>query len=201
MVDATCLNDDCEKETWGLTKHPDDYASGVTCPECGTTRVEYDAPERREEPPRDDREQRGGRRDERREERRDEPRGRREEPPRETRPARREPAREARPARRDDNGLNTAEGLIATLDSEAPTEVRKKGVESLGGGVINLFKSALDYSSKKQQMAEQRATNADIQKTEDKPACECGYVFSAIGTDDERIQCPECGTEYEVFVE
>lgn len=185
MVDATCLNDDCEKETWGLTKHPDDYASGVTCPKCGTTRVEYDAPERREEPPRDERETRDERRDERRE----------------TRPARREPAREARPARRDDNGLNTAEGLIATLDSEAPTEVRKKGVESLGGGVINLFKSALDYSSKKQQMAEQRATNADIQKTEDKPACECGYVFSAIGTDDERIQCPECGTEYEVFVE
>lgn len=39
MVDAKCRNGDCGHE-WTLRKHPSEYKRGVTCPECGTTRVE-----------------------------------------------------------------------------------------------------------------------------------------------------------------
>lgn len=43
MTTAQCLNSDCDKEDWRLTKHPSEYARGVKCPDCGTTRVEHDA--------------------------------------------------------------------------------------------------------------------------------------------------------------
>lgn len=42
MAQAICLNDDCEKDEWTLRKHPSEYKRGVTCPECGTTRVEIE---------------------------------------------------------------------------------------------------------------------------------------------------------------
>lgn len=39
MVDAKCQNDGCERGVWSLRKHPSQYKRGVTCPDCGTTRV------------------------------------------------------------------------------------------------------------------------------------------------------------------
>jgi predicted RNA-binding Zn-ribbon protein involved in translation (DUF1610 family) len=190
MVDATCLNEDCEKDTWRLTKHPDDYANGVTCPKCGTTRVDYDAPARDGERKQPRGEQTS----------REERQPRQERQPRAPARADRQP-REAAPARREGGGLSTAEGLIATIDGDAPAEVKKQGIESVGKGIVSLFKSAIDYNTKKKEMAEERATQADIQQTQDKPACECGFVFTEIGANQDRIKCPECGTEYEVYVE
>lgn len=41
MAQAKCLNDDCgREEPWTLRKDPAEYASGVRCPDCSTTRVE-----------------------------------------------------------------------------------------------------------------------------------------------------------------
>lgn len=48
MARAKCQNLGCERynEWWQLRKHPDDYARGVTCPDCGTTNVEVEYDER-----------------------------------------------------------------------------------------------------------------------------------------------------------
>lgn len=48
MAQANCLNDGCDKGSWQLRKHPDDYARGITCPECGSTDVEVDVQEEAE---------------------------------------------------------------------------------------------------------------------------------------------------------
>lgn len=57
MARAKCQNTDCRRydEWWQLRKHPDDYARGVTCPDCGTTNVEveHDEQEPRAPTPRD----------------------------------------------------------------------------------------------------------------------------------------------------
>jgi len=45
MVTAKCLNENCDKDPWELSKHPADYARGVTCPSCGSTRTDHDAAE------------------------------------------------------------------------------------------------------------------------------------------------------------
>lgn len=42
MAEAICLNDACQKGSWTLRKPPSEYKRGVTCPECGTTRVEVE---------------------------------------------------------------------------------------------------------------------------------------------------------------
>lgn len=42
MADAICLNDGCERGSWTLQKAPSEYKRGVTCPECGTTRIEIE---------------------------------------------------------------------------------------------------------------------------------------------------------------
>lgn len=49
MTEATCRNEDCGHE-WTLTKPVSAYSRGVTCPSCGSSRVEYDQPEPRNEP-------------------------------------------------------------------------------------------------------------------------------------------------------
>lgn len=36
---AKCENADCSKEPWKLQKNPGQYKRGVTCPDCGTTKV------------------------------------------------------------------------------------------------------------------------------------------------------------------
>lgn len=44
MVEAQCKNEECE-HSWELTKPPETYSRGVTCPKCGSSRTEYDSPE------------------------------------------------------------------------------------------------------------------------------------------------------------
>lgn len=40
MPTAVCRNGDCEKDQWTLRKPLAEYKNGVSCPECGTTRVD-----------------------------------------------------------------------------------------------------------------------------------------------------------------
>jgi Zn finger protein HypA/HybF involved in hydrogenase expression len=39
MAQATCNNDDCDKDSWVLRKPLDEYKRGPTCPDCGTTDI------------------------------------------------------------------------------------------------------------------------------------------------------------------
>lgn len=175
MATAVCLNDDCGKDEWNLTKHPDEYARGVTCPECGTTRVETDAEPRDNTPERTEQSSTGAV----------------------------EPATEAQEVqRRRDPEISAGEGLLAMMDDDADANMKAKGIEAVGSSVIRFAKSALQYGEQKGKMKEERAKNAQFQKAEDKPRCEeCGHVFSEIPLQAERISCPGCGEEYVIHVE
>jgi Zn finger protein HypA/HybF involved in hydrogenase expression len=177
---AICENADCEKGEWELTKPPSSYAGGgVSCPTCGTTRttVDVDGQEAASE-------------------------GRQQtaDPAESRAPARAQEATEAPAAAGSGPSMSAGEGLIAALDNEAPAEVQKKGVESVGRGIIRFAKAAISYGEKKDEMRNARAQNADVQRVEDKPDCEvCGTTISEIPVADDRFQCENCGAEYEVM--
>jgi len=180
---AICENSDCDKGEWDLTKHPSQYAGGgVSCPECGSTRTEVFVDES-EEPA-----QSTGAAT-----------SRQEAPPQQQAPAPQAQGGATPAVQQGGSDLSAGEGLIAALDNEAPAEVQKQGVESVGRGIIRFAKAAISYGEKKDEMRSQRAQNADVQRVEDKPDCEvCGTTISEIPVADDRFQCENCGAEYEV---
>ena len=95
-------------------------------------------------------------------------------------------------------GETMASGLSGALDEDAPLQQRKEGVKQLGSLVSGVLNGVMDYQERKQQRKEERARNADLQETTDKPSCECGLTFTEIPINADRIACPECGREYEV---
>lgn len=44
MPTGQCLNDTCGHE-WTLRKHPSEYSSEISCPDCGSTRVDISVPD------------------------------------------------------------------------------------------------------------------------------------------------------------
>lgn len=95
-------------------------------------------------------------------------------------------------------GEAMASGLSGALDEDAPLEQRKDGVKQLGSLVSGVVNGVMSYREQKQQQKEERARNASLEETTDKPSCECGLTFTEIPLSAERIACPECGREYEV---
>lgn len=95
-------------------------------------------------------------------------------------------------------GETMASGLSGALDEDAPLDQRKEGVKQLGSLVSGVLNGVMDYQERKQQRKEERARNADLEETTDKPSCECGLTFTEIPLNADRIACPECGREYEV---
>ena len=91
-----------------------------------------------------------------------------------------------------------ASGLSGALDEDAPLEQRKDGVKQLGSLLSGVVNGVMDYKERKEARKEERARNADLEPTTDKPSCECGLTFTEIPERAERISCPECGREYEV---
>jgi len=182
-MDAYCNNPECEKDSWRLQKHPDDYARGVTCPECGTTRV--DVPDA--EPRGQEQRQQGG--------------GQRQAAPRDRRPARRE-ERERAPARSEGGGSSAASDLIAVMDDDVDPERRAQGAKSVLGFLGNFAAEAIRYNDQKQQARDQRAQGVDVAPTDQYPECvDCAYQFTGedIGLSDDEVKCPECGRVHDII--
>jgi len=177
MAQAACLNEDCQRGSWDLRKHPADYAGGVSCPDCGTTRVEIDGDNKQS---RDRREPRGG-----------EPRA----------PARREEPKRARaPARAERQG--GVEDFFAVMDSDVPTAQRAKSAKNTLGMLGDFAESVIHYQQQKQEAAERRAEQAELNEV-DLPTCpDCDYQFDAhdIGVSDTRVRCPECSALWDIDV-
>lgn len=193
MATATCLNDECDKEEWTLTKPPSEYARGVTCPTCGTTRVDHSGGG---EPEPD-----GENRQTNQQSQQSQQPQQQSAPPRgDVQP---QPAQQTQqaPATQEPQ-MGAGEGLIAAMDAEAPPEVKKKGVETIGRSIIRIGKAAVNYGQRKEEMRNQRARNSNVQRVEDKPSCEeCDFVFDEISLNDDRVKCPNCGIEYEIVPE
>lgn len=182
MVDATCKNENCEKGTWTLTKHPDDYARGVSCPNCGTTRIDLEDYEPRDQPSQPQQ---------------------REEPAQSQQqaqtPARREPAEQAQQVPAQQGGA--FDQVLALGDPEAQPEEKAGAIARIGAAAGQVLGKSVLYNAEKKRQRQERASQASIERVENKPECECGYVFSEVGANDDRVQCPQCGAEYEVYVE
>lgn len=173
MASATCLNETCDKGEWTLQKHPDDYARGVSCPECGTTRVDIDGAE----------DQNAARAPD-------------------TAGSQQRAAGGQAPARQDrGGGEDTFTSLIAVADSDVDTQKRAEGAADLlskAGGMIQQFVS---YQERKREAKETRAQNVGLEKATELPECvDCGFQFTPgdIGLDTDRVVCPDCGAVYNI---
>lgn len=105
------------------------------------------------------------------------------------------------PARQEDvstAGEQLASGIASAVDEDAPVEERKGAIKQLTSLTGGLVSGLMEHKEQKKRQAEQRARNANVEKVEDKPQCECGATFAAIPPNAERVQCPECGREYRV---
>jgi DNA-directed RNA polymerase subunit RPC12/RpoP len=194
-MEAICTN--CDKQ-WDLTKHPTEYARGVTCPNCGSTSVdipEYDeqqaqsqqSPSPQQQPTQQQTAQR-------------QPTQQQSQPAQA--PARREqPNQNAPRAQHNDRGLSGPETAIALLDGDVDPERRAQAAEQTAGFVGRLFSKAIRYNEQKNQARDQRAQRAQFEENDVYHECECGYHFTGedIGLNDDVAKCSECGRTYDVI--
>lgn len=191
MAQAECLNENCERGQWSLRKHPDDYKGGVSCPDCGTTRVDV-----QHDGGQQGRGSRGGRQGGHHEGKR---------------PVRREGRNQGsgRPAPRAEG--QRASGAIteaaALFDDDVSTGRRAEAATTVFGGIGRVVEQFLHYQDQKKKAMEQRAESVELENS-DLPRCKaeledgstCGYQFSPedIGVSDGSVRCPDCKSLYEI---
>lgn len=172
VPEADCQN--CDHH-WTLTKQPGEYSRGwPSCPECGSTRVEVEGHERSDVPAAVDSQHAQGQQAA-------------------------EMQTQEQAAQMQAGGEQVAQTLAPAFDDNASVEERAEGamrVTQLAGGLLSGF---MKYNAAQREAAQQNAKTANIQPVEDKPQCECGFTFSEIPPDVDRIQCESCGREYEVM--
>jgi hypothetical protein len=169
---AECRKDECG-HGWTLQKHPEDYASGVTCPQCSTTQVTIketgDSGSGGNEIVRKDD---GG--------------------------GRQQPAQQGGGGLSSDEVAGSA---IALLDSNAPAEARGEAASNMGNFAGDLLRQGITYFAKKKEARNERAANASLERKDVYPDCnECGFQFTGdqISLQSNEVQCPECGVVYEI---
>lgn len=176
MASATCENENCEKDSWTLRKHPTEYSGGSpTCPDCGTTRVSVSGVE--PERPQQDQPQQAN-------------------PPAPQQSAQGQEIQRKKP---ETPGGAAAEALMTLGDENAPVEQRQetaKGVFSFLGDAFSKYIGMRD--SRKQQQAEY-AQSVGVERKDNAPQCEeCNYTFSHINPRANQVQCPECNAVYDI---
>lgn len=179
MAEAKCLNENCERGVWTLRKRVEDYKGGVSCPDCGTTRVETAGGRQQQQGgqqlPQQQQQQQGG--------------------------------GEQLPQQGGGGAVAGGLGsLVAALDPDMPSQQRAQGLQKAGGVIGGVARQLFEYRENKRQMAEQRAQEAELQEST-LPRCEnelpdgeaCGYQFGPedIGLSD-RVRCPRCETVYDI---
>lgn len=178
MATATCENENCDKGEWRLQKHPSQYARGVTCPECGTSRVDIDVPEP------------------------EQTQGAQEVATQEPQRSQNLPATgEHLPS--DEDALQVgmqAGSILAGLNSEDPAEkatATGRGLKAAGSMLAQFG----DWQERKGQADAQRAmdaSNDDISVAQDYPQCpDCGERLTNLPEPGQMFRCPKCGTPLE----
>lgn len=196
MATAHCLNEDCEKPPWTLTKPPSEYAGdGPTCPLCGTTRVdiEFDGDgqqrQQRQQTDHSRQQQAHGQGGQRQQQQAQTPARGGGQSHGGGVPAAQQP---------ESAGDAIARTLLASGEDASP-EQKAEAAKSIGGVVVDTASRFIKYKSEVRKRKQQHAKDAEIQKVEDKPRCvECGFVFSELPIGQDRVTCPDCGEEYEI---
>lgn len=173
---AACDNENCGKEPWQLQKNPGQYSRGVTCPECGSTRVTVDQTSAGQRAAGDGGQETG------------------------QAPARREAQQGGAPARQEERSMSGTQTAIALLDDDVGAEKRAEAAQNAAGVLGNVAGELLRYRDQKKQAKDQRAQNVELEPADKYPECECGYQFDGgdIGLKDDSVKCPECGAIYNV---
>jgi len=195
MAHATCLNNDCDKGTWRLTKPVSSYKGGVSCPSCGTTRteIEFEDGEQQDQTQTAARQSGGGR------QQGGQQRGG-QAPARQQQSAQQggAPAVAGEP---ESAGDAIAQSALALTSDEATTGQQAEAFKGIGSVLLDGATRFAKYKEQLSTQQEEHAKNTQLQEVEDKPKCECGYVFSKIPQSKSRIACPECGREFRVIEE
>ena len=182
MAEGICLNEDCEKESWVLTKRLEEYSgSGPQCPTCGTTRVEIVQPGVPTQPQQHQ-----------------------QQTTQQAMPTPVQPQHGGQLQAANGPGSGAERFAIEAaraLDSSQPVSQRKESVKGLaevfGGGIAGI----MEFNEQKRKMEEQRARQSSLEPVSDKPMCAtdgCSYTFGRIPQNVNRVVCPECGLEHAV---
>lgn len=188
MATATCLNQDCEKENWELTKHPSQYSRGVTCPECGTSRVDVETAEQGA--------QQGA-----------QPTQQQSEPAPAPAPQQGHQGGQQGAAAPDvpsnHEAMDTAETLaefVGGMSSDDPAERETAKARALKTGALGLAR-VFDQREKQAQQRNERAkqtTDDEIRVSKEYPTCpDCGGQLTQI-PDSGEFPCPHCSVLLEV---
>lgn len=180
MARGYCLNEDCDKESWRLTKPPGEYAgSGPTCPECGTTRVEIEYDEG-ESPHGQRTERRGG-------------------APVAKEQQRQEQSMAPINGQPQSAGDALAQGALALTSDRVSPDQKAQAIQQTGGIVADAAARLFQYNQAQKEMKKETAQNVELQEQTKYPECaECGYVFKEINPGAEEVECPDCGAVYEI---
>lgn len=180
--EAVCQNDDCDRGSWSLRKHPSNYArGGPTCPDCGTSKIGI-------EPGQGQQAQQAGQQPA-------------QQPQQAAPPQTRQQAGQGRadaPARQEDvaGGLGGSEiGELAfsiTRGDEQEQTAAQGALLSVAGEALQEFgkRTVMDATENRERAKE--ATSDDISVAEQYVDCpECGAQLT--GVQEGEFPCPSCG--------
>lgn len=189
MADATCLNEDCEKDSWRLRKPVAEYDRGPTCPECGTTRVETTGGEQPDASADSGRNPQG------------------------QRPEQAAPARAEQPQQQQgqQNLPSTAADaaaaggqvgdVLATISNSGSPEEQAEAKETLFsavGGAIAKFGQRAAQREKQQAQRSKQTDQSEISRVEEYVSCpECNSQLTNVPSSGQ-FKCGACGTLLEV---
>lgn len=184
-MEAKCLNEDCEKGTWRLRKHPSEYArGGPSCPECGTSRVEAVGGGQAQQAQQPQEVQQA-------------------QQPQESRPAPSEPGGEggvpAKGGRETfETGMELGDAFYQMQSGDEMDKAQAKGklLETLGAGIAHFGQQTVKEKMEQRERAKS-ASDSDISVAEEYPTCpECSAQLKGIPGAGE-FQCPSCGVMLE----
>jgi rubredoxin len=175
MAQATCLNESCERRDWTLRKHPADYKGGVSCPDCGTTRVDVEGGEERGRAPA----RQGGGQD----------RG----------------GAPARGRAGESDVLSDVFAVADNdVPTQRRAQAASNVLGGLGNAVQKFMQyQEQKRQAAEKRAAEVELVETDLptcKRENAETGSVCGYQFGPedIGVSNERVRCPECGAVYDL---
>lgn len=89
---------------------------------------------------------------------------------------------------------------VAPAGDDPVQAVKMDALRDAAEITLTVVDRLFEHKNRLDDAREHRARNADISKTEDYPACECGYQFEPGELDGDEVRCPSCETLWEIDV-